>query len=81
MTSNPSILGKPTRQVDAIEKAVGRATFTADIVPARMLTASVVRSPIAHGVLRHIDLGRARWAPGVRVIVTGSDVSLQSAAA
>ncbi|MGZ8323313.1 MAG: hypothetical protein ACXW3N_09450 [Rhodoplanes sp.] len=56
------------------EKAVGRATFTADIVPARMLTASVVRSPIAHGVLRHIDLSRARRAPGVRVIVTGNDV-------
>lgn len=74
MTSNPSIFGRPTRQVDALEKAVGRATFTADIVPARALTASVVRSPIAHGVLRHIDLSRARRPPGVRVIVTGNDV-------
>jgi CO/xanthine dehydrogenase Mo-binding subunit len=61
-------------QVDALEKVTGRAVFTADIAFARMLTARIVRSPIAHGVIRNIDVTRARQVRGVRAIVTGAEV-------
>jgi CO/xanthine dehydrogenase Mo-binding subunit len=72
MSSN-TILGARIPQVDAFEKAVGQAVFTADISFPRMLMAKVVRSPIAHGILRNIDVSRALKVKGVRAIVTGAD--------
>ena len=74
MTHTETIIGTPARQVDAFEKVVGRATFAADISFPRMLHAVVVRSPIAHGLIRKIDVSRARAVKGVRAIVSGSDV-------
>ena len=53
--SSTQILGARIAQVDALEKAVGRAVFTADMSFPRMLMAKIVRSPIAHGILRNID--------------------------
>ena len=71
--SSSSILGARIPQVDALEKAVGQAIFTADISFPRMLMAKVVRSPIAHGIIRNIDVSRALKVKGVRAIVTGAD--------
>ncbi len=72
MTST-SILGARVTQVDALEKVIGSAIFTADISFPRMLMAKVVRSPIAHGIIRTIDIRHAAKVKGVRAIVTGSD--------
>lgn len=74
MTSSTKIVGTSVPQLDAHEKVVGRAMFTADFSFPRMLMASVVRSPIAHGILRNVDLSRAGKVPGVRAIVCGSDL-------
>ena len=71
--TNKGILGARIPQVDALEKAVGRAVFTADLSFPRMLTAKVVRSGVAHGILRNIDTSRAVKLKGVRAIVTGAD--------
>jgi CO/xanthine dehydrogenase Mo-binding subunit len=71
--SSSSILGARLPQVDALEKAVGQAVFAADISFPRMLMAKVVRSPIAHGIIRNIDVSRALKVKGVRTIVTGAD--------
>lgn len=68
-----SILGSRVPQVDAFEKVVGRAVFTADISLPRMLMAKVVRSPIAHGIIHSIDTSAAARVKGVRAIVTGRD--------
>jgi CO/xanthine dehydrogenase Mo-binding subunit len=70
---NSTILGVRVQQVDALEKVVGQAVFTADISFPRMLMAKVVRSPIAHGIIRNIDLSQAWKVKGVRAIVTGAD--------
>jgi CO/xanthine dehydrogenase Mo-binding subunit len=74
MTQSHRVIGKRVQQVDAFDKAVGRATFAADISLPRMLMATVVRSPLAHALIRHIDLDRAKAVKGVRAIVTGKDV-------
>ncbi len=71
--ANSTILGARIQQVDAFEKVVGQAVFTADISFPRMLMAKVVRSPIAHGIIRSIDLSQAWKVKGVRAIVTGAD--------
>jgi CO/xanthine dehydrogenase Mo-binding subunit len=73
MSERYSVVGARTLQVDAFEKAIGCATFTADLAFARMLMAKVVRSPVPHALIRNIDSSRARKVKGVRAIVTGND--------
>lgn len=72
MNAPHSVIGK-SAQVDALEKVVGRAVFAADIAFPRMLMASIVRSPLAHGIIRNIDVSRASKVKGVRAVVTGKE--------
>jgi aerobic carbon-monoxide dehydrogenase large subunit len=52
----------------------GRGRFGDDFSAAGQLWARVVRSPIAHGHLRRVDLTRARRADGVTVAVAAADL-------
>jgi 4-hydroxybenzoyl-CoA reductase subunit alpha len=66
-------IGQRTPLVDGIEKVTGRARYTADLPCGPTLVGRILRSPVAHGVLRAIDVARARAVPGVRAVVTGAD--------
>jgi len=66
-------VGQRTPLIDGIEKVTGRARYTADIPFGETLVGKILRSPIAHGVIRGIDTARARAMPGVRAVVTGED--------
>lgn len=59
--------------VDGIEKVTGRARYTADLPLGPALVGRILRSPIAHGIIRSIDTTQARAIPGVRAVVTGED--------
>jgi 4-hydroxybenzoyl-CoA reductase subunit alpha len=59
--------------VDGIEKVTGRARYTADLPLGPALVGRILRSPIAHGIIRSIDTAKARSIPGVRAVVTGQD--------
>ncbi|HXD43357.1 MAG TPA: 4-hydroxybenzoyl-CoA reductase subunit alpha [Ramlibacter sp.] len=59
--------------VDGIEKVTGRARYTADLPLGPALVGRILRSPIAHGIIRSIDTAKARAIPGVRAVVTGDD--------
>jgi len=52
----------------------GRGRFGADFSAAGQLWARVVRSPVAHGRLRAVDVSRARHAAGVAAAVTAADL-------
>ena len=65
--------GQRTPLIDGIEKVTGRARYTADLPFADALVGRILRSPIAHGVIRGIDASAARALPGVRAVVTGED--------
>ena len=65
--------GQRTPLVDGIEKVTGRARYTADLPLGEMLVGRILRSPVAHGVIRGIDTRRARAIPGVRAVITGED--------
>ncbi len=60
-------------QVDGVEKVTGRARYTADLPLGPALVGRILRSPLAHGVIRGIDTTRARALPGVRAVITGTD--------
>src|SRR6266508_6069189 len=66
-------VGQRTPLIDGIEKVTGRARYTADLPVGEALVGRILRSPIAHGVIRGIDMTAARAIPGVRAVVTGED--------
>src|SRR6266545_4773979 len=66
-------VGQRTPLIDGIEKVTGRARYTADLPFGETLVGRILRSPVAHGVIRSIDTTKARAIPGVRAVVTGED--------
>jgi 4-hydroxybenzoyl-CoA reductase subunit alpha len=68
-------VGRRTPLVDGIEKVTGSARYTADLPFGHALVGKILRSPVAHGLIRAIDTTRARALPGVRAVITGADFS------
>jgi len=52
----------------------GRSVFVDDVVVAGMLHAAFVRSQIARGKIKSMDLAAARLLPGVRAVLTAQDL-------
>src|SRR5450432_2003981 len=71
--SRERAVGQRTPLIDGIEKVTGRAHYTADLPFAEALVGRILRSPIAHGLIRGIDTTAARAIPGVRAVVIGED--------
>lgn len=64
------------REDERLLKGEGR--FVDDIEPRGTLHAAFVRSPIAHGRIRGIDVRAATQLPGVVAVVTGQDLALET---
>ncbi len=67
-------VGKSVKRVDAFDKATGRAKYTDDLCDKSALVARVVRSTIAHGYVKSVDISEAQKVPGVMKIFTCFDV-------
>jgi xanthine dehydrogenase YagR molybdenum-binding subunit len=72
-------VGRPHTRVDALARARGQARYTADIHFPGMLHAAVLRSPHAHARAKHLDLGPALAATGVRAAIGPGDAPELSA--
>jgi CO/xanthine dehydrogenase Mo-binding subunit len=70
-----SAVGRSIPRVDALDKILGRAQFTADLYRnfPDLLHAKVLRSPHAHARILGIDTSKAEKLPGVEVVITGED--------
>jgi len=68
------IVGKDIPRTDARAKATGAAVYTDDIKLQGMLHGRLLRSPVAHALIKHIDIRRAEALPGVKCVVTGKDI-------
>lgn len=53
----------------------GKGRYTDDVALPRQLHAVMVRSQVAHGTIRGIDLDTARAMPGVHAIITQDDLT------
>lgn len=71
--SDYAFIGKRMPRVDALAKVTGKAKYTADLKFSRMLVGKVLRSPLAHAKILHVDVSRALRLPGVKAVVTGED--------
>ena len=58
---------------DIVDKVTGRAQYTSDLTVPGMVHAALVRSPVAHGVVRGMDASAALALPGVLYIATAQD--------
>lgn len=68
------IVGHGVTRYDAPDKVSGRAKYTADLRLPGMIYGKILTSPIAHGIIRKIDVSRARALPGVLDVITAADV-------
>ncbi len=69
----PEIIGASLPRLDGRAKVTGRALYTDDLKFPGMLYGAILRSPIAHGRIKAIDVEKARRLPGVKDVVTGAD--------
>ncbi|MGC1403319.1 MAG: molybdopterin cofactor-binding domain-containing protein [Thermodesulfobacteriota bacterium] len=68
-----SIVGKEVPRNDAEAKARGAALYTDDLKLPGMLHGRILRSPLAHARIKHIDASQALALPGVKCVITGED--------
>ena len=68
-------IGSPTPRLEGPEKVSGKAIYAGDVSLPGMLWCKVLRSPIAYGRIKQIDVSHALSLPGVAAIIGGKDVS------
>ncbi|MFH1487890.1 MAG: xanthine dehydrogenase family protein molybdopterin-binding subunit, partial [Pseudomonadota bacterium] len=71
MMSEATLIGKRLPREGSVDKALGRAKYTGDMVLPNMLYGKILRSPHAHARILSIDTSRAEKLPGVKAVVTG----------
>ncbi|HLH67362.1 MAG TPA: xanthine dehydrogenase family protein molybdopterin-binding subunit [Solirubrobacteraceae bacterium] len=69
-----SEVGASRPRKDGHEKVTGQAQFVGDMEMAGMLHGKVLRSPLAHALIRSIDFSRALAIDGVVAVLTGADL-------
>jgi carbon-monoxide dehydrogenase large subunit len=68
-------LGRRIRRLEDPRLITGRGRYTDDVHISAMLHAVLVRSPVAHGLLRGIDAGAALALEGVHGLLTAADLT------
>lgn len=71
----PLVIGKSVPKVDAREKVTGGAIYGTDIKINGMLYGKVLRSPIPHARILHVDTSRAERLSGVKAVAIGRDLT------
>ena len=73
--------GQPVRRFEDVTFLTGAGRYTDDIAASGtvrgLLVAHVLRSPVAHGRLLHVNTTAAASMPGVHLVLTGADVRIE----
>jgi aerobic carbon-monoxide dehydrogenase large subunit len=73
--ANAPYIGRSIKRREDQRLLTGRGQFIADFELPHMLHAVFVRSPLAHAVIKAIDLSRAAAAPGVVYVLGGPELA------
>ncbi len=68
------VVGNRIPMLDATAKVKGSAQFTDDLILPGMLYGKILRSPLPHARILHIDTSRAERLPGLKGVMTGQDI-------
>lgn len=75
ISSRPGkVVGNSYPRPDAVAKVTGEAIYTDDIHFDNMLHARVKRAMLPAGILRKLDVSRAKELPGVAAVLTAEDI-------
>jgi len=69
-----SVIGKPTRKRDGLEKVTGRTQYLHDLALPQLAHGAILRTRFPHARILHIDTGRAESLPGVLGVITAARV-------
>ncbi|PJA98627.1 MAG: xanthine dehydrogenase, partial [Ignavibacteriales bacterium CG_4_9_14_3_um_filter_30_11] len=70
-----SVVGKRLPKIDTPDKATGRAIFTDDISLPNMIFGKLLLSTVPHAKIISINTDKAKALTGVKIILTGADVT------
>src|SRR5438045_3421456 len=68
-------VGQGVQRVEDERLLKGEGQYVGDLRRDGMLHAAILRSPVAHGVLKEINTQKAKAMPGVRAIITAADIA------
>ena len=68
-----TIIGKPVKRLDTIDRVTGRQLFGADVVLPRMRNAAIKACPVFGGKVKSVDSASASRMPGVEKVLRVGD--------
>jgi 4-hydroxybenzoyl-CoA reductase subunit alpha len=74
MEEKLTVVGSRIPMVDGAAKVKGTAQFTDDLIFPGMLYGKILRSPLPHAKILHVDTSEAEKLSGVKGVVTGQDI-------
>jgi aerobic carbon-monoxide dehydrogenase large subunit len=69
-----SLIGSPIERIEDLRFLRGRGQYVDDLARKEMLHAAILRSSVAHGRIRSIEVTRARALPGVHTVITVKEI-------
>ena len=69
-----AFVGQPVERLEDFRFVRGRGQYVDDLARNDMLHAAILRSSVAHGRIRNIEVSGARKIPGVHAVVTAADL-------
>ena len=73
-----NVVGTPVERIEDLRLLTGTGQFVDDLHPEGLLHAAILRSSVAHGRIRSIDVKAALSMPGVRGVFTAQDIAAGS---
>jgi carbon-monoxide dehydrogenase large subunit len=70
-----SLIGSPIERIEDLRFVRGRGEYVDDLARENVLHAAILRSAVAHGKIRSLDVSAARALPGVHSVITAEDIS------
>src|SRR5262249_29929658 len=77
MTAQDKFVGAAIERIEDLRLLTGNGRYVDDIHRPGMLHAVIVRSSVAHGLIRGIDTAAAAGMPGVHAVYTGRDIAAE----
>jgi aerobic carbon-monoxide dehydrogenase large subunit len=69
-----AFVGQPIERLEDFRFVRGRGQYVDDLARKNMLYAAILRSAVAHGSIRKIDVSHAQKMPGVHAVITATDL-------
>ncbi|MGE0034539.1 MAG: xanthine dehydrogenase family protein molybdopterin-binding subunit [Xanthobacteraceae bacterium] len=77
MTRLNAYIGSPIERIEDPRLLTGRGIFVGDLHADGLLHAAILRSPVAHGLIRRIDAAAALELDGVVAVISAADIAAQ----